>query len=129
MIPVVRWKAGCVTTILAPAGIRILAALELAARTVLQKDVTITCANEGHQPTDPHSTGEAFDIRTHDLTPPEKVMLLGAIMGALKSPDDVSQLEAKDGGYVTQHFFGWIENPGQVTEHIHVQRRNSTVYP
>ncbi|WP_460292378.1 hypothetical protein, partial [Bacillus cereus] len=63
MTAVVRLKPGVKLDGLAPAGIRILAAIDAAAQ-VLKRDLTVTCGTEGHPPTDPHTCGEALDLRT-----------------------------------------------------------------
>lgn len=123
----ITFKAGCATTIIAPSGVRILSALERCAQ-VLQQNLVITCGCDSHPPSDPHSRGEAFDVRSHDLTPAQKTSLLSAMMQALsEGPQDT--ITPKDGGYVTQHFFGWLEHADQVTEHFHWQQRNGTVFP
>ena len=123
----VWFKAGCATTTIAPSGVRILGALERCAQ-VLQHDLVITCGCDSHPPDDPHSKGQAFDVRTHDLTPAQKQSLLGAMMQALsEGPQDV--ISPKDGGYVTGHFFGWLEHPGEDGEHFHFQQRNSVAFP
>lgn len=49
-----------------PAGARILAALAHAAM-LEQCTLTVTCGREGHGPTNPHTLGKAFDVRTKDL--------------------------------------------------------------
>lgn len=123
----VWFKAGCQTQIIAPSGIRILGALERTAQ-VLGHDLVITCGSDSHGPDDPHTKGQAFDVRSHDLTPAQKVTLLNAMMQALcgNAPDVV---QPKDGGFVTQHFFGWLEHAGEDTEHFHFQQRNGVVYP
>lgn len=123
----IRFKAGCQTSVLAPAGVRILGALERCAQ-VLQRELVITCGSDSHGPDDPHSKGEAFDVRSHDLTPAQKQLLLSAMLQALsEGPQDV--ISQKDGGYVTGHFFGWLEHAGEITEHFHFQQRNNVAFP
>lgn len=127
---VIRWKDNVLPLAhLAPAGIRLLGALERGARHVIQHDLTITCADKEHNASDPHSSGEAFDVRTHDLTDTQKHALLDAVMKDLSDSVVTDPIIPKDGGFVTKAFFGWIEHPGEANEHIHVQRRNHTVYP
>ena len=123
----ISFKAGCQTSILAASGVRILGALERCAQ-VLQRELVITCGCDSHPPNDPHSKGEAFDVRSHDLTPAQKTSLLSSMMQALsEGPQDL--ILQKDGGYVTSHFFGWLEHADQVTEHLHFQQRNGIVFP
>lgn len=123
----VWFKAGCETHTIAPSGVRILGALERCAQ-VLQHDLVITCGSDSHPPSDPHSKGQAFDVRSHDLTPDQKDKLLSAMMQALsEGPQDV--VTPKDGGFVTQHFFGWLEHKGEPAEHFHWQQRNGVPFP
>lgn len=81
----------------------------------LAMDLTITSACDGEHsgPTDPHHRGEAYDIRTHDLTPEQKTGLLANIMASL--------------GW--DQFYGFLESPGTDNEHIHVQIKKGTTYP
>jgi hypothetical protein len=113
---------------IAPAGFRLLGAIELTARR-FGAVLMITCGCEAHPPTDPHSLGEAYDVRTHTLPDEQKVLVLKAILidAGGDTPADVPVAAA--GGFATAHFWGWIESPGQPTEHLHVQRRHGTVYP
>lgn len=123
----IRLKPGCQTSILAPSGIRILGALERCAQ-VLGRDLVLTCGSDSHGPDDPHTKGHAFDVRSHDLPPAQKQQLLSAMMQALsEGPQDV--ISPKDGGYVTGHFFGWLEHAGEITEHFHFQQRNGVAFP
>jgi hypothetical protein len=99
----------------APAGARILEVLKALVQTYLF-NVTITSARDGiHSgPADPHYSGEAFDIRTHDLTPAQVQRLLHDLLAALyKEP---------------RRFYAFLEAAGTPNEHIHIQRRNGTVY-
>jgi hypothetical protein len=112
MIPVVRVKDGVQFTVIAPAGFRILAAIDAACKKI-GHDVTITSACDGTHSgvDDPHHKGRAYDIRTHDV--PDKQALLDAIVAELG----------------TEHFFAFIEDPNTDNEHIHAQQRKNTVYP
>lgn len=113
---------------LARAGCRILAALDVVSRRV-GLDLTVTCADGEHPPDDPHSLGEAYDVRTHDLTEVQKNLILRAVMAELRESGDATDLlSAVDGGLATHRFFGWIEHAGEPNEHIHIQRRKGTVY-
>lgn len=122
------FKAGCETHQIAPSGVRILAALDTVARTVLLHDLIITCGTDSHGPDDPHSKGMAFDVRSHDLTPTQKTQCLAAVMHEL-SEGMSDPVLPKDGGFVTHKFFGWLEHPSADNEHYHFQLRNGMVYP
>lgn len=119
-------KADVKTFIPTWSGARLLGAFKEAGKNI-GLDIEITCAADDHPPSDPHSLGEAFDLSTHTYTDLQKVSLLREIMiqlqqGVADSPIEVS------GGLATVHFWGWLENPRKPNEHIHVQRRNRTVY-
>lgn len=127
---VVRFKDGVLPIgHLAPAGVRILGALEVTARR-LGHDLTVTCVDKEHPPSDPHSLGAALDIRTHDLPDDVKRTMLKELM--LELSDAASQMDAPmlvSGGWATMHFWGWIEHPGEPNEHIHTQLRKGVSYP
>lgn len=125
----VRLKSGVDTSRLAPAGVRILGALDATARR-LKRDLIVTCGCEAHPPGDPHTSGEAFDVRTHDFDDEFKRTLLRQVMLELQNDDDAMDAPiATSIGLSTLHFYGQIENPNEPREHLHVQRRKGTVYP
>jgi hypothetical protein len=110
-------KTGVEFTRIAPAGARILEVLR-ALVTELPFNVTITSACDGVHSAgdaggrqDPHYTGEAYDLRTRDLTALEKGRLL-------------MELQRRLG----DRFYAFLEAPLTPNEHIHVQRRKGTVY-
>lgn len=129
---VVHVKPGVDFTVIAPAGFRLLGAIELAARRA-GVDLTITSACDGlHSgPDDPHHRGEAYDIRSHDLPELLKHTVLAEIMRACNDPGGGAALPATGiaGGLVTSTFFGFIEAVGTDNEHIHVQVRQGRPYP
>src|SRR6266568_9531704 len=115
MAGVVRVADGVRFAVIAPAGFRILAALDWVAQT-LGHDITITSGTDGAHsgPDDPHHLGCAYDGRTHDLSnTAAKHRLLTYTMGFLGD----------------EKFFGWIEAAGTANEHIHVQLRHGATYP
>lgn len=101
---------------LAPAGARILDALKQLVKPY-DYNITITSAREGDHsgPTDPHKLGEAFDIRTKDLTDLQKNRLLSDLKTVLYTSP-------------MPRFFAFLEAPGTPNEHLHVQRRKGTAY-
>lgn len=107
----IQIKPGVSFAIIAPAGYRILAALKAAGER-LDLDLTITSGCDGvHSgPTDPHHTGEAYDVRTHDLGDATQSVLEAVL----------EQIGAS--------FFGFLEDPGTPNEHLHFQRRKGLVY-
>lgn len=111
---VIRVKDGVQFTVIAPGGFRILEALSGVARHMgLDLTITSACDGEHSGPDDPHHRGEAYDIRTHDMTVDQKPLVLNAIQVYLP----------------TASFFAFIESPGTDNEHIHVQVRKGTTYP
>lgn len=95
---------------LAAAGIVILAALKETSRR-LGVPLVITETDQHHPPLDPHTLGEAFDVRSHDLDPdlrPKVVHLLHEILG--------------------DEFYATLEDVATSNEHFHIQRRRATVF-
>src|SRR6267378_7969629 len=88
--------------VIGPAGFEILRALAEVSKHAGQ-DLTITSGTDGvHSGAeDPHHSGQAYDIHSHDLL--NKQDILTAIMSELGQPSPSS------GGLVTAKFFGWLE--------------------
>jgi hypothetical protein len=109
---VIRVKDGVEFTVIAPAGFMILEAIKKASATV-GVDLTITSACDGEHsgPLDPHHTGEAYDVRTHDLGPTVKAAVLSAITLELGP-----------------RFYAFLESPETDNEHLHAQRAKGTTY-
>ena len=112
---VVRLKDGVQFSTIAPAGFRILSAIDQCAAALnINLVITSACDGEHSGPADPHHTGEAYDVRTHDFPNDAlKKQVLDSIMWKL--------------GW--DQFYGFLEAPGTSNEHIHVQRKKGTVYP
>lgn len=113
---------------LAPAGVRILGALDHTAR-ACGVSLVVTCADKEHPASDPHSTGEAFDVRTRNLTDAGmKTRVLQTLIATLADDAGSDQPLPVSIGFATKRFYAQLENPGQPNEHLHVQRRNGTAY-
>lgn len=112
---------------IAPAGFRLLGAIEHAAR-ACGVSLTITSGTDNHGPTDPHTKGEAYDIRSRGMPREQQTQVLTAIMMYLSDGADDAP-SATSGGLATHAFFGFLENPGTAQEHFHVQRRKGRLYP
>lgn len=111
---VVIIKAGVEFATIAPGGFVLLAAIQSAAQ-ALDVDLIITSATDGTHSgyADPHHRGEAYDIRTHDLTADVKQKILEHIQMAAGPA-----------------FYAFIEHPGpDRDEHIHCQVKKGTTYP
>ncbi len=113
MPAIIQCKPGVLFSVIAPGGFRILGAVERCARAI-GHDLMITSACDGEHsgPNDPHHRGEAYDIRTHGLTPVQA----NAVVAYL----------AQDLG---SGFYAFVEATGTANEHIHVQVRKGTTYP
>jgi hypothetical protein len=111
MTGVIRVKPGVEFAVIAPGGFRILWALETIAY-LGDYDITITSGTDGVHSgvNDPHHRGEAYDIRTHDLS--DKEHTLSLIKGTLGPA-----------------FYAFIEDPGTDNEHIHCQVARGQTYP
>jgi hypothetical protein len=133
MIPVARVHTapGVEFTTIAPAGFRLLSAIEQAAR-ALGLDLTITSACDGPHSglVDPHHRGEAYDIRTHDIPPSKVAAVLDAIINACRDEDEGPALPVSSvtRSLATVRFFGFIEDAGAPNEHLHVQLRRGAAY-
>lgn len=128
---VVRLKEG--TTgfpVLRPAGIRILAALDDAA-VVLDLDLVITSGSEarGRKPSDPHSTGEAADVRTMGLASHELLRLHRALKYDLGPAFTV--LYEVPASHMPTGELAAIAYPSQsaTAPHLHIQRKAGTRFP
>lgn len=129
--PVVRTLPGVQFSVIAPAGMTILAALHAAATSLLIRDVTITSGTDSHSFPDPHATGEAYDIETLSLSSLDLLGLLSYLEAALGPgfycqyevrPVDLEGLDplVRRVAVVSLHATG---------PHLHVQRAYGTVYP
>lgn len=109
----IRVKPGVAFTVIAPAGYVLLAALKRAS-VALGIDLTITSACDGEHsgPADPHHTGEAYDVRSHDLDPAIRARVVDAVLS------DVGR----------DHFFGFLEAAGTSHEHFHFQRAHGQTF-
>jgi len=105
-------KEGVQFTVIAPAGFKILAALEFCAD-LLKHDITITSACDGAHSgeNDPHHFGRAYDVRIHDWDDPQA--LLKELVDTLG----------------TEKFFAWIEDANTPNAHLHCQLRHGLTYP
>jgi hypothetical protein len=111
---VIRVKDGVQFTKIAPGGFRILSTIDICAAS-LPQDLTITSACDGEHsgPNDPHHRGEAYDVRSHDLAPNMKELVLKTIQNNLGE----------------DHFYAFLEDEGTDNEHFHIQVKKGTEYP
>lgn len=124
---VLRANVGVTFAKIAPAGFRILAALD-SVPALLQRDVFLTCGTEGHPVADPHSSGEAYDVSVRGWTGAEIVQALGHLRTTLgplftvlyECPRAPLDPMLKDIAYI---------NAAATAPHFHLQRKKGTVYP
>ena len=111
---VVRVKPGVEFAVIAPAGFRILSAIDQVTAKCSQ-DITITSGSDGDHsgPSDPHHTGEAYDVRSQGMQPSDKTNFLADVMTVL--------------GW--DQFYGFLEAANTDNEHFHFQRKKGTTYP
>lgn len=121
-----RKDASVVLDPIAPAGGAILAAAAMAATTI-KCDLVITCGSEGHPPTDPHTLGEAIDIRTSDLSEGQLLALYHALKTTLGPKFTVLyEVKAKPAGVLGSIAY---VNTHASAPHLHIQRAKNTRYP
>lgn len=124
---VVRHRPGVRFDVIAPAGFRILAALDLAAQDCLT-DLMITCGTDSHALPDPHPLGEAYDVSVHTLSAQHisdvKAHLedtLGPLFTVLYEVQEVpSDPTLRSIAYVNVQATG---------PHFHIQRKKDTTFP
>ena len=114
MLGVVRVKPGVAFAIIAPAGFRILSAIDQVAA-ALSVDLTLTSGTDGDHSgsNDPHHRGEAYDVRSQGFSTDLKQQILDGVMRRL--------------GF--ERFYGFLESPGTPNEHFHFQVKKGTTYP
>lgn len=128
---ILRYKDG-VTLKPDAAGTRLLGAIERITRT-WPTDVTITAGSDSHPPTDPHTLGRAFDVRTHGMQDNEKTAFLHLVLVDLMDANETGPAEQTIKGiwYAcnTKLWFAQVENHALDAEHIHLQLRNAAIFP
>jgi hypothetical protein len=124
---IVRFKPGCILEP-TPVTVRLLSAVDRVANNS-PYDITVTSAADNHPPGDVHTLGMALDLRSHDLVDEDKIDVVRSVLAELSDevPDDVS---ARNGAWLaleTDEWFIMLEKHGELTEHVHVQRRKGAV--
>lgn len=125
-IPMVQVKKGVVLHPITPALIRLIGVTDQAVR-LLGRDLTITCGREGHAIGDPHTRGEAIDIRTRDLPEGTILTLFNWLKATLGSAWTVLyEVPERPHGVLASICY---VNPSASAQHIHVQPRRGTSWP
>lgn len=123
-------KEGVEFRVIAKAGFRILRVLDMVAETC-DEDLEITSASEdrGRLPTDPHATGEAFDVSVAGVAPEEILRRHQALSNWLGGRFSVL-FEVKPGTVVAPSLSHIVyPSAGATAPHFHLQRKKGTVYP
>jgi len=133
-VGVVLVKPGVQFLRIAPAGFRILAAIDTAADTV-GVDLTITSASEarGRELANPHRSGEAFDLSVLGLSLPQIKQVKDLIADVLNGADGDAftvLYEIPPSGHMLMPPLPWATvNQHATAAHLHIQRRKDTVFP
>jgi len=121
---VITVAPGVQFSIIAPSGFALLAALWETGQE-MGRDLVITSGTDGMHSgnLDPHHAGCAYDVRSHDMDEVTKSVFVDKVLAHFGTPI------VNSGGYVTDYFFGWLENAGTDNEHFHFQLRHGKTYP
>ncbi len=127
MIHCLRHRDSVRFAVIAPAGFRILSALDAVAQH-LEIDLTITSGTDSHVAPDPHAEGEAFDVSVIGLSSDQihaikstLEQILGPLFTVLyEVPERPSDALLRAIAYV---------NYAATGPHFHIQSRKGTVYP
>lgn len=124
---VVRVKPGVTFAPIAPAGFHILSALDTVAQLV-HRDLEITSGSDSHPPDDVHALGEAYDISVQGFDAPTIAMIRAGLQQQLGDAFTVLYETPVKPSDVRLQVIAYL-NPHATAPHLHVQRRNGTVYP
>lgn len=112
-MPPIGVKPGVLFDIIAPAGYIILSTLKtVAAKDVVPIIITSGTDDDHSGPTDPHKLGEAYDVRSQN-------------MSHLQKAEFMDELDFQLGRI---RFYYFLEADGLNYEHFHIQRRKRTVF-
>lgn len=102
-----------------------LAALEDASA-LIKVDLVVTCGREGHPPTDPHTRGQALDIRSRDLGEGQIWSVYDHLKRTLGPKWTVLyECKSKPKGFLGS--FAYV-NPKASAAHFHVQPLKGTIW-
>lgn len=126
-VSVVRVKPGVTFGVIAPAGFRILAAID-GLTSVLGRDVILTSGTDYHQLPDPHSSGEAYDFGVSGWSAKEIALAMTHLRSRLGDPFTVLYEVPT---VPTDPALAAIAyaNPKATGPHFHIQRKKGTTYP
>jgi hypothetical protein len=125
-IPVLRQSPACEFARIAPAGFRIIAALDHCTQ-VIAHDLTITAGTNDHT-TGRHPLGEAFDVRTRDLLPAQ-ILRVRQVLQSVLGPRFTVLYETPTKPTDPMLVDIATINPEASAPHFHVQAKKGTTYP
>lgn len=124
---VVFLKDGVKLDGLRPAGVRILSAIDNCAR-VLGLDLTVTCGLEAHGATDPHTLGNAIDLRASAFSAETIVKIKSFLEASLGTQFTVlyeCAVKPEDPNLARVAYV----NPHATAPHYHIQPVKGSVWP
>lgn len=113
--------------VIAPAGFRILSAIDQATQRC-GVDLTITSGTDSHGFMDPHSAGEAFDVSVKGLTPAQ-VLGVRTALSTILGPRFTVLYETPATPSDPALAAIASVNPKATGPHLHLQKRKGTTYP
>jgi hypothetical protein len=128
MIGVVRFKAGVrITGCPSPAQARIIGELDTIAR-ARSFDLLVTCGEEAHGPSDPHTLRLALDVRAEDFEPDDAIDVAARLRDGLGSRWTVLYESPTLPANPALASIAYV-NPDATAPHFHVQPVKGTTYP
>lgn len=125
----VRTKPGVKMDPLAPAGIRILAAVWVVAQK-LKRDLLVSCGSEDHTPPSRHVAGEAIDVAVKGMDDTFILALRKALMEELGVDFTVLLEDRPPLSKVSDALRPYVTLNSKATAlHMHLQPRMGTTYP
>lgn len=126
-VRVVRAKGDVKFDRIAPAGFRILSALDLLTSKV-DRDLLITSGTDFHLPPDPHALGEAYDLSVVGWSVVELALALRFLRLTLGDPFTILYEVPVAPEDATLRSMATV-NPHATGAHLHIQRKKGTTYP
>jgi hypothetical protein len=125
----VTLKPGATCKRPAPAGFRLLREIDTAAE-ALGIPLLITSGDEprGRKSTDPHMTGEAYDLSVRGLPPDQIVQLYRLLQGLLRVDQFTVLFECATAPSEPELVSIAYLNPKATGRHLHLQRKKGTVW-
>lgn len=124
---VVRHRPSAYFQVIAPAGFRILSALDQAAQ-ACRVDLMITSGTDSHTAPDPHVSGDAYDVSVFGLSADQIANVKASMESTLGPLFTVLYEVEKVPSDPTLRAIAYV-NVKATGPHFHIQRRKGTVFP